>query len=148
MLYEVITDNLGFYNHYKDYGTKTTNSSFEATISVLNNGVWLLESKQERQNIKLFRTAGKENSESPVEKSLLSSQLLINNIDISRIKQEYNYRDLNSEINYSSLTKRGFLKIELSNPEHAFGHSIYPNILSEITVITSYSIHYTKLYDK
>jgi len=132
--FELPEDNLGFYNHYKDYGTKTTNSSFEATISVLNNGVWLLESKQERQNIKLFRTAGKENSESPVEKSLLSSQLLINNIDISRIKQEYNYRDLNSEINYSSLTKRGFLKIELSNPEHAFGHSIYPNILSEITI--------------
>ncbi len=128
--FDVPKENRGFAEYYREYGTNVNNASFEADISVLNGGVWT----EEKQTIKLFRTKGKEDKNEPDLKSKVSSLLPIKNLDIGQIRQEPNYKQIKGTQLYTSQAKRGFIKLELKGPQHAFGHSVYPNILSEVTM--------------
>lgn len=135
--FDVPKTNRGFSEYYEDYGTKVNNQSFEASISVLDSGKWQPEEEEEKQTIKLFRTVGKENTEEPDIKSAVSSKLPLHNLNISKLRQEPNYSEVPGKQVYSNLSKRGFIKLELTNPLHAFGHVVYPNILSDITLENS-----------
>ncbi len=135
--FKVPNENQGFAQYYKEYKTNVDNTSFEAGLSILDSGTWLPEDNVEKQKIKLFRTVGKENKPEPDAKSLVSDQLVLDNINISKIRQEPNFKEISGSQVYSTLSKRGFLKIELTNPMHAFGHAVYPNILSDITLENS-----------
>ncbi len=131
--FELPQHNQGFHDYFKAYGIKVDNTSFEAEVSVLNGGVWQPEKKEEKQVVKLFRSVGNEGKHLPVAQAKLSAQLHLNNLQLHALKQTFNYGDIPKETSYNNLTERGFLKIELSGPEHAFGHEVYPNILTEIT---------------
>jgi hypothetical protein len=132
--FEVPKTNRGFSEYYAEYGTGVDNTSFEAKVSVLDGGRWKPEENEEKQTIKLFRTLGKENEIEPEEKSVVSEKLPLQNLDIEKIRKEPNYSEIPNNLIYSNLTKRGFIKLELTSPSEAFGHAVYPNILSEVTL--------------
>lgn len=135
--FKVPSENLGFAEYYKEYGTHVDNASFEARLSILNSGTWFPEEDAEKQTIKLFRTRGKEDKPDPEPKSALSPWLILDNLNISKIRQEPNFKEIKGKQVYNTLSKRGFLKMELINPLNAFGHDVYPNILSDITLENS-----------
>ncbi len=135
--FDVPKTNRGFSEYYVGYGTKVNNKSFKANISVLDSGRWKPEEDENKQTINLFRTIGKEGEVEPDEKSAVSNKLPLHNLNISKIKQEPNYSNVPGKQAYSNLSKRGFIKLELTNPQDAFGHSVYPNILSDITLENS-----------
>ncbi len=137
--YELPTDNLGFYDHYKGYNEEIDNTSFEGELSILKGGKWIPDDKEERQTIKLFRTEGGKSKDSPLARGILQDKVSVNHIDMSQLRYDFNFDEINKSLSYSSQSQRGFIKLELSGSRFAFGHSIYPNILSEVTIENSKS---------
>lgn len=129
----------GFKDYYSDYKTKVDNTSFEVALSVLEEGKWSPENEEEQQVLKLFRTKDAQYNPEPTVKAPLSSKTSFANIDMDLIAQAPNYSEIKLKPDYNSMSKRGFLKLELVSPLHAFGHDIYPSLVSEITLENSKS---------
>lgn len=127
----------GFKDYYIDYKTKVDNSSFEVDLSVLEDGKWKPEDEEERQVLKLFRTKDAPHNPQPSVKAPLYSKTSFSNIDMGLIAQAPNYSEIKLTPVYSSMSKRGFLKLELVSPLYAFGHDVYPSLVSEITLENS-----------
>ncbi len=128
----------GFFGHYVDYGINIDNTSFEAKISILENGRWRPSAK-EQQSFKLFRSEGDPKGELINAKSELDEQTLIHSVEINRIKQSPDFAGIELNSLYTSTSQRGFLKVELSAPEAAFAHTVYPAVLSETAIRNSRS---------
>ncbi|OJJ22558.1 hypothetical protein BKI52_07705 [marine bacterium AO1-C] len=128
-------DKSGFHSYYENYGLDIDNNAFETKLSILNNGRWYPEEQEKRQMFKLFRTEeeGLKPNE-PQPQGTLTEETNFDNIDISLIKLPPNYKDINEELDYSNTTSRGFIKIELTNPSEAFGHRVYPAVVSDIAM--------------
>ncbi|MFN6944061.1 MAG: baseplate J/gp47 family protein [Cytophagaceae bacterium] len=129
----------GFFGHYEEYKLDIDNTKFEAKLSILDGGRWVPENKNEQQALKLFRTEDGGKKADPKPKSTLISELELANINITPIKQPADYKGLNKNLFYSTTSKRGFIKLELLKPDFGFAHSIYPSILSNITIENSKS---------
>ncbi len=128
-------DKSGFHSYYESYGLEIDNNVFETKLSILNNGRWYPEEQEKRQLFKLFRTEEegvKPNEPQPQGK--LAEETNFDNIDISLIKLPPNYRDINDNLSYDNTTSRGFVKVELTNPPEAFGHRVYPAVVSDIAM--------------
>lgn len=128
-------DKTGFHSYYESYNLDIDNSVFETKLSILNNGRWYPEENEKKQTFKLFRT--EEEGVLPNEpqpKGTLKVDSDFNDIDISRIKLPPNYKDINDEVEYDNTTSRGFIKLELTNPPEAFGHKVYPAVVSDIAM--------------
>ncbi|KOY86180.1 hypothetical protein AD998_08480 [bacterium 336/3] len=126
----------GFMGYYQEYNSDIDNASFQARFSSLIGGRWLPnEDSKDAMVYQLFKTKpseiGVKSDTETVANASLQSDVNFK-IETSRIKQQANYTDINSETNYSNLVSRGFVKLELINPPVAFGHSIFPAILSEV----------------
>jgi hypothetical protein len=128
----------GFFGHYEEYGINIDNTSFEGKISVLENGRWK-PSLPEQQSLKLFRSQGSPGEETVNPKSEVDEQTLIRNIDIGKIKQSPDYGGIEQNLLYTSTSQRGFIKLQLSGPDPAFGHTVYPAVLSETVIKNSRS---------
>lgn len=137
--FDIPKENQGFSEYYKDYKLGVDNSSYEATISILHEGQWKPDTEEQKQKVKLFRTLNKEDQNEPDAKSEVSPYLTLNNLNINSLKQTPDFGSIPGKQVFNNLSKRGFLKLELTNPMHAFGHDVYPNILSEITLENSKS---------
>ncbi|MTI22460.1 hypothetical protein E1176_15615, partial [Fulvivirga sp. RKSG066] len=124
----------GFAGHYAEYELDIDNATFEASLSILDGGRWKPQEQSERQNFKLFRTQDNGTTTNPTQEATLLSKTVIDQVEIKDIKQSPQYDDINEPLNYTSLTPRGFIKLELSNPQFGFAHDIYPSILSEVTI--------------
>lgn len=139
----------GFQGYYEAYDIGLDNTSFEAKISILDGGRWKPEKYNDQQTIKLFRTVsygtnGLENSPSYTNDhtdnlspgGTLSNftTIVIDKEALVKIKLPPNYADISKNISYSNTSQRGFLKLELSAPDIAFGNVIYPSVLSEIVI--------------
>lgn len=129
----------GFKDYYKDYKMNVDNASYEVSVSVLDEGRWVPENQEEKQKLKLFRTKDNPNNSVPSVKAGLASKTIFDNIDMNLIYQPPNYKDINNNPNYNSMSKRGFLKLEMTSPIHAFGHDVYPALVSDITLENSKS---------
>ncbi|HSZ24427.1 MAG TPA: hypothetical protein VK766_01850, partial [Cytophagaceae bacterium] len=127
----------GFFGHYHEYGLDIDNTSFEAKLSILEGGRWKPEIESEQQNLKLFRTKDSVSLSDPSPKFSLSDKSNINNIYIPNLKLASNYLAIRDNLVYTNTSRRGFIKLELSGPELAFAHSVYPSLLSEVTVKNS-----------
>ncbi len=127
-------DNSGFFGYYLPYELPLDNTTFEANISVLNNGRWVPENPALRQHIKLFRTKINPKDEVPQPEAELHHTTFLDNIDISNLKLSHNYEDITKEANYDNLSDRGFLKLEFANPYFGFGHDMYASVVSKITL--------------
>jgi len=132
-------DPSGFTGYYKEYNSDINNTSFVARFSSLMGGRWLpSEESKDSMNFSLFKTKPSElgsKADTPETVANASLQSEVNfTIDTSKIKQQANYTDIKKDTNYSNLVSRGFVKLELMNPPVAFGHLIFPAILSEVLI--------------
>ncbi len=127
----------GFVGYYEDYKADIDNTSFEVKLSILEGGRWKPAQSEAQQTFKLFRTKQAGLSEDKpddfvVHNGQLSPFTQLSNIDMVRIKLPHNYTEIKKVQTYTNTSKRGFLKLELANPAFAFGHTLYPSVLSEI----------------
>lgn len=137
--FEVPQESHGFKDYYEDYKIDVDNNSYEVSVSILEGGKWIPEIPEDKQKLKLFRTVDKPNANKPSIKAKVSSRTTFDNIDMDRINQAPNFDSINQKAEYNSMSKRGFLKVELAAPTHAFGHAVYPAIVSDITLENSKS---------
>jgi len=112
----------GFGAHYEKYSLGIDNTSFKVKISILNEGKWK-PTHEEQQKIELFAQDEEQN---------LLDSLSIDNLDISRIWRSFDSEELGKPKDYTTLTRSGFLKLELCDPEFSFGHDVYPAVLSKM----------------
>jgi hypothetical protein len=129
--------NSGLSGHYKEYNLGLDNTSFEVRTSILDGGRWLPESEKEQPTLKLFRSKDNPLADIPKPKVELSEKSLLKDINIKSLKLSPNYKAIEEKLTYSNTARRGFIRLELINPEHAFAHSVYPSILSEVTIKNS-----------
>ncbi|MBI9052306.1 MAG: hypothetical protein JEY96_00720 [Bacteroidales bacterium] len=129
----------GFKDLYEEYKMDVDNSSYEVSVSILKGGKWLPELTEEKQKLKLFRSVDNPSNHVPSIKDKVHHKTSFDNIKMDLIHQAPNYASINQKVEYNSMSKRGFLKIELASPVHAFGHSVYPAIVSDITLENSKS---------
>lgn len=127
-------DNSGFFGYYLPYELPLDNATFEADVSILNNGRWIPEKVETRQNIKLFRTKINPDADEPKPEAALHNITMLDNINISHLKLSHNYEDITKETSYNNLSDRGFLKLEFTNPSFGFGHDLYASVVSKITL--------------
>lgn len=118
----------GFRSYYHLYDLGLQNDAFKAKLSVLNNGEWT-PLPNEQQEFELF-----ENEFENQEDQTLSRHASIESIEMSRLALEKDFKWEPEELHYDHRAKRGFLKLQLSNPGEAFGHQFYPNLLSKIAL--------------
>jgi len=129
----------GFKDYYNEYKVNVDNASYEIAVSVLKEGKWVPDLPDDKQKLKLFRTVDKPLRPVPSVKEKLYYKTNFDNLKIDLIRQAPNFYGINEKSDYSSLSKRGFLKLELTSPLHAFGHAVYPAIVSDITLENSKS---------
>jgi hypothetical protein len=127
----------GFLDYYEDYDAEIDNTSFEVKLSILDGGRWKPSQTRDQQSFKLFRTQnngfnGNVSQDTIRPNASLSPYTQFKNIDIIKLQLPHNYSEVQKKTPYSNLAQRGFIKIELDGPGVAFGHSIYPSVLSEI----------------
>lgn len=137
--FELPQDPNGFKDYYRDYKLNVDNSSYEVSVSVLEGGKWIPEKVGEKQNLKLFRSADNPDAIVPSIKHRLQNETNFGNINMDLIRMAPNYHSIKEKPQFTSMSKRGFLKLELTNPVHAFGHEVYPAIVSDITLENSKS---------
>lgn len=138
--FDLPTLKTGLEGYYKEYDLDINNQSFKVDISVLGGGRWLPVDQKEREEIYLFRSKDKgQKDKTPHSSKALDNRTLISGLDISKLKLPANYSEVNKGLVYSNMLKRGFVKLELITPDFAFGHSVYPSVLSEVTMQNSKS---------
>ena len=126
----------GFYTNYKEYGIGIDNSSFDISISNLENGSW---EPKKPQNFKLFRTANTGLEKNPEPKGYLINKSVFTELDIDKLKFVPDFKNIYTNNIYDHLSRKGFIKIELNSPKEGFAHDIYPSVLSNV------SLHNAKL---
>ncbi len=111
----------GFKAHYAEYNETFHNDEFKMEVSLLSSGEWKPESDK-RQEINIF---GNEE----FLKNDLSYEL-----DTRKLESNEKFDWNPEELVFDKLTRRGFIKLQLSAPTYSFGHSIYPNLLSQMVM--------------
>ncbi|ROT47678.1 baseplate J/gp47 family protein [Candidatus Cardinium hertigii] len=118
----------GFKRYYDAYPTKVQNDDFKVNISYLNHQHWNPSAAQNRQYTPLFQVIKSNNGS-----ERLDQFRTISDIDIAALGITKTNDPLDVSV-YGPHTISGFLKLQLSVPEQAFGHAIYPNLASSILV--------------
>ncbi len=129
----------GFKEYYQDYKMGVDNASYEVSMSILKGGKWLPDLPEEKQKMKMFRSVDNPTGHVPTINAKVFHKTSFDNIKMDLIHQAPNYAAINEKPNYNSMSKRGFIKMELASPIYAFGHSVYPAIVSDITLENSKS---------
>ncbi len=112
----------GFSSHYQDYDFIPLNSDFKAEISVLQNGHWMPSKTEAQYRVAMF---GSGRGGVVSEKSLLE----VGAVDYFK---PLDAADINERYEYRSGVRNGFLRLQMSSPENAFGHADYPLLLTRI----------------
>ena len=131
----------GFSEYYRDYPGIEDNETFMASLSLLHKKRWW--PSEDKQVVSLFQsvqTAVPDDVELDVptpmvsrSKGVASSVRRMNNIDIQRFGEAAkSIGDGGAEmtIDYNRNTMNGYLRLELVHPSIAFGHKIYPDIIT------------------
>lgn len=118
----------GFKGYYDAYPTKVSNDDFKVSIAYLNHQHWNPFYAQNRQRISLFQVI-KTNKGS----ERLDDLRTISEIDVAALRITKTNTPLDVSV-YGPKTVAGFLKLQLCAPEQAFGHAIYPSLMSSVLV--------------
>ena len=126
----------GLKSYYDAYPMQVTNNDFKVNISYLNHQHWNPFYAQHRQSIPLFQVikCNKGSSEQ------LDACRTINDIDITALGITKSNEPLEVSV-YGAKTVAGFLKLKLNVPEQAFGHAVYPNVMSEVLIKNAQQSH-------
>lgn len=118
----------GFEAYYKEYNEGITNNSFKVGLTGLSEFKFHPSESSSIQQFPLFRI--NEN-----EKSLIPNTEF-NQIDLEKLGLTPSYGPIDID-EYSSKTRTGFLKFELSAPDMGFGFDLFPKLYSETIVENS-----------
>ncbi len=108
----------GFQSYYKAWGLETSNDSFVVESEVLNDGAWLKENNTQ--------TMFHENDKKQV---LTDRRFDIK--DPSFFQPVPLVKTINKPLVYSGRSVGGFVRLQLTGPETAFGHKIQSQVLTK-----------------
>ncbi|MFN8397708.1 MAG: hypothetical protein U0176_24020, partial [Bacteroidia bacterium] len=132
--YQLPTEKFGFAGHYAQYGFEGNNHSFMALLSILDRKQWW--PKERRQALSLFQSASPPDDGRPNPVDRLSKIRRINEVDMARVRLP-RAKPGPRLVTYDKETLRGFLRLQLAEPVMAFGHQLYPEVLTrQITEAT------------
>ena len=120
-------DEGGFQQYYRSYPGRVTNEDFLVEVSYLNHRQWHPHTPQSRQKVALFEL------EKAVDKKCLKSHYTIDKLDLDRLDIARTHFALDPPL-LTPKTLTGFLRLELCSPPMAFGHSLYPKLMSNTFV--------------
>ena len=119
------TADKGWREYYEGYPKEVNNDDFQVSISYLNHRQWHPFYADQRQKIPLFAS-----SEEGIYVKRLQSEHVIDEIDLGRLNFTKTKHQLAAPLLTPS-TLAGFLRLELCSPAMAFGHSLYPSLMSD-----------------
>ncbi|MGY0035703.1 hypothetical protein [Pedobacter sp. NJ-S-72] len=121
--FDLPADENGFAGYYQGYQYPFTNDSFKITLRSNTNSK-ITPGTEEKQLFNLFER------QSPHGKAFLKDQTTINRIDLKRIRFENTPKldldDINEDF------KQGTLRVELTQPDEAFGNRLYTKTFIEV----------------
>jgi len=120
---ELPTATNGFEAHYQGYETAYGNSLFKASFSALANGRWMPADPEARTAFSLFDTAPEGNRIAPTKLVDIPQLDYARPVDAHLAVSDYRY-DLSA--------RNGFFRISLTGPDSAFGHGLYPQLLTRV----------------
>ncbi len=115
----------GFTSHYAAYGRDITNDSFKFSLSALSDFSFKPLKSAERDTFHLFTT---DLAALPPLRERTSLRLDEAALKRLRLRPLYPQAELPE---YSNNSQSGYLKLELTAPAMAFGHSLYPRLFAE-----------------
>ncbi|AXI23985.1 Baseplate J-like protein [Cardinium endosymbiont of Sogatella furcifera] len=118
----------GFKSYYDAYPTKVNNDDFKVNIAYLNHQHWNPSYAHNRQVVPLFQVV--KNNKGSEQLDYLRT---ISDIDVAALRTTKTNQPLDVTV-YGPKTVAGFLKLQLCAPEQAFGHAIYPGLMSSVLV--------------
>lgn len=117
--------NGGFIRHYKNYPGNISGESFVANVYSLRHQKWIPVA--DKITVKLFDSLiNNDRSYEEISTKTVIKDLNLQSLDLTNmnlLKQE-------QDKGYSFDTQDGFIKFELAGPDDAFGHYIYPKLIS------------------
>ena len=121
-----------FRSHYLGYPDDYHPSSYKVHISALSHGDFNPSLESEELTFDLFGEIGKSDDGEPLPPyfPIDRSTIILDEEKVKRLKIESDPSVENVE-NYDSDTQSGLLKLELKNPEFAFGHSVFQNAFTD-----------------
>ncbi len=130
--YQLPNDENGWADYFRDYEEKITNSDYKVQIEYLNLGVW-----NKIKSPAVFSLFEEENGGTEKGKKLLGQKQFKN---LKLTVDPFENKDVDHFESYTLKTRNGYLKIELVNPEFAFGYEAYQkniyNSIRENSVLT------------
>ncbi|MPY23412.1 baseplate J/gp47 family protein [Shewanella sp. YLB-07] len=118
----------GFKTYYAGYDFPFCNDTFKGELEVLRDGSWLKVNPQ--QSITLFD----ENTET----NRLKSFKVIRS-DVANAFKPVGANLKKQAFDYNLKSRNGFIKLQLSEPDIAFGHQQYSTLLTNILVANAHS---------
>ncbi|MEL6153142.1 MAG: hypothetical protein AAFQ78_03900, partial [Bacteroidota bacterium] len=115
----------GFRQYYRGYPQQVDNEAFQVNVSYLNHRQWHPFAPEHRQKVSLFAAA--KSHKTSVKR--LESQHTIDSLQLDQLNITYGQYTLDPPL-LTPKTLTGFLRLELCSPSMAFGHSIYPKLMS------------------
>lgn len=115
----------GFEKYYSAYKNDTKNSSFEVGLRGLSEFQFHPLEADNVEKIQLFKNQRG--------KKVLDEYRSLNKINLKKLNLQPNYKELSLD-DYSSQTRSGFLRFEITGPEMGFGFSDYPKLFSQAVV--------------
>jgi len=120
--FELPDCNEGFKAWYLKYGLGYTNDSFKVRLAILDDRKWK-PVLAEQQEFNLFAD--------DIDRRIASESIL-DGIEISKIWRSYDIENLGHDMVFTTLSPCGFIRFELTEPDFAFAHDVYPSILSKL----------------
>ncbi|BDD01353.1 hypothetical protein [Persicobacter psychrovividus] len=134
----------GLFGIYKNYPQKWDNRSFKGNIYILQDGKWVILPQGSQY---FFQTTDAQYPD-PQAKGPLQKYTQWKFDQLSKLEIPHQFDNINQQGSYDKLSKRGFIKIELDQPNEGFGHLVYPAILTEITTHNAQTSFFKKAKKK
>ncbi|MDR2402138.1 MAG: baseplate J/gp47 family protein [Cytophagales bacterium] len=120
----------GFIKYYKNYPGNISGESFVVNVYSLRHQKWIPNS-EEKISANLFES--KINTDRSYEE--VSNKTVISNLNLQALDLTSMTTLKHEQESYSFDTQDGFIKFELASPDDAFGHFIYPKLISGSNVV-------------
>lgn len=118
----------GFEAYYRNYESDYSNSSFQGRFEALVDGRWRARDKKSAHRVTLFDS--KQDSDEVRAERVLQVDLLDDLKPIDRAITEEAFI-------YSNKSRNGFFRLVLTEPPTAFGHTLYPQLLTKVSLLNA-----------
>jgi len=109
----------GFGSYYAGYRPAVDSADFTARFAVLHDGIWRADGTQ-----LLF--------DADAASGILRAQ---RRLDVDRNVLSDHFRAGDPAARYDLTSRNGFIRLELTGPAQAFGHALYPRMLTEAVTV-------------